>query len=279
MPELPEVETVRRGLESLLPGRRVESVKVTGRRTVRRQSPAELRARLTGRRFGPPDRRGKFLALGLDDGQVLVIHLRMSGQLLAVRGPGRVPVAPHTHVRARLDDGAELRFVDPRTFGEWYVTDDVRPDGLPSDFDRLGPDPLADGVSAAVLAARLAGKRTPLKSALTDQRVIAGIGNLYADEICHVARLRPDRRTDSLTAREVKVLAAATSSVIAEAVRLRGSSLRDARYVDLMGEYGSYQHEHRVYDRAGEPCPRCGAAVEKIRFGARVAYCCPSCQL
>jgi formamidopyrimidine-DNA glycosylase len=278
VPELPEVETVRRGLEDVLPGRMVETVRVTGRRTVRRQSSRELGDRLTGRRLGQPERRGKYLALPLDDDQVLVIHLRMSGQLLHLPRPRSVPVAAHTHVRVGLDDGSELRFVDPRTFGEWYVTDELRADGLPREFDRLGPDPVVDGLSVATLRERLAHKRTPLKSALTDQRVIAGIGNLYADEICHVAEVRPDRSTDGLEPAELRRLARATSSVLGEAVRLRGSSLRDARYVDVAGEYGRYQQHHRVYDRAGEPCLRCGAPIEKIRFGARVAYCCPGCQ-
>jgi formamidopyrimidine-DNA glycosylase len=130
-----------------------------------------------------------------------------------------------------------------------------------------------------VLRERLARSRSPIKAALTDQRVVAGIGNMYADEICHVARVRPDRRSDLLSDDETRRLARAISSVLGEAVRHRGSSLRDARYRDLMGELGSYQGSHRVYDRAGEPCPRCGSVVEKIRIGARVAYCCSHCQV
>lgn len=278
MPELPEVETVRRGLEAIVPGRRIAHVEVSGARTVRRQSPRELVERLEGRRFGTPDRRGKFLALPLEDDQVLVVHLRMSGQLLFAADPSCHPRRPHTHVVVTFDDGSELRFVDARTFGEWYVTSELRPDGLPSDFDRLGPDPVADHFGVAVLRDRLSGHRNPLKAALTDQRLVAGIGNLYADEICHAAALRPDRRVDSLEAGDIRRLARKTTTVLSNAVRLRGSSLRDARYVDLMGDFGGYQDHHCVYDRAGEPCPRCGAEIRKIRFGARVAYCCTSCQ-
>ena len=278
MPELPEVETVRRGLAAIVPGRRVAHLEVSGTRTVRRQSAGELIERLEGRLFGTPDRRGKFLALPLDDGQDLVVHLRMSGQLLFTPDPSSYPRLIHTHVVATLDDGSELRFVDPRTFGEWYVTSRLRPDGLPRDFDRLGPDPVADHFGAAVLRDRLSGHRNPLKAALTDQRLVAGIGNLYADEICHAAALRPDRRVDSLEADDTRRLARKITAVLNDAVRWRGSSLRDARYVDLMGDSGGYQDHHCVYDRAGEPCPRCGAEIRKIRFGARVAYCCTSCQ-
>ena len=296
MPELPEVETVRRGLEAHLVGQRFVEITVTGRRTVRRQTAAELVERLAGRRVDAVRRKGKFLAVELDDGQVLVIHLRMSGQLLWVAGvngarrpsdldrqdgPDRLdrpPVAKHTHVVARLGDGSELRFVDPRTFGEWFVTADVGPDGLPDDFGRFGPDPLVDGLPARVLRERLAGHKVPLKAALTDQRVVSGIGSIYADEICFAARVRPDRRTDTLTAGEVSRLARWTMTLLAKAVELRGSSLRDERYRDLMGGLGSYQSRHQVYDRLGQACGRCGTPISRVRFGARVAYCCEGCQ-
>ncbi len=278
MPELPEVETVRRGLEKVLPGRRAEKVKVSGRRTVRRQDPRELVARLERRRFGPPERRGKFLSIPLDDGQVLVVHLRMSGQLAWVERPRELAAPKHTHVVVELDDLSELRFTDPRTFGEWFVTDDVRPDGLPAIFDALGPDPVAEGLSAAQLREILAKRRSPLKSVLTDQRAIAGIGSIYADEICFAAAVRPDRQSASITPEEARRLAGRTRSVLRAAVRARGSSLRDASYRDLLGEPGDYQAQHCVYDRAGEDCPRCGGTVTRVRFGARTAFCCPDCQ-
>lgn len=278
MPELPEVETVRRGLEAAVVGRRLTAVRVTGRRTVRRQSPGELVARLEGRLVERADRRGKYLALPLDSGEVLVVHLRMSGQLLHVLEPDRVAPVAHTHVVAALDDGTELRFVDPRTFGEWYVTDEVRPDGLPEEFDRFGPDPVAEGLGVARLRRQLAGRTMPLKAALTDQRIVAGIGSIYADEICHLARVAPDRRVSTLSAAEERALARAIDSVLAEAVRLGGSTLSDARYVNLTGELGTYQSRHGVYGRAGEPCFACGRPVERIHFGARVAYCCRHCQ-
>ncbi|MDA8265324.1 MAG: bifunctional DNA-formamidopyrimidine glycosylase/DNA-(apurinic or apyrimidinic site) lyase [Actinomycetota bacterium] len=281
MPELPEVETVRRGLEEHLIGKCFAEVSVTGRRTVRRQAAAELVASLEGRRVEAVRRKGKFIAVILDDARVLVIHLRMSGQLLWVEDAEEVsapPLRPHTHVVARLGDRSELRFVDPRTFGEWYVVSDVGSDGLPADFSNLGPDPLLDGLSAEILRQRLAGRRVPLKAALTDQRVVAGIGSIYADEICFASRIRPDRQTHSLTPVEIGRLSRSTKRLLHSAVALGGSSLRDMSYRDVMGDAGSYQLHHKVYDRLGQRCLRCGTIVSRVRFGARVAYCCEGCQ-
>ena len=278
MPELPEVETVRRGIEDTVIGRRISEVKVLGRRTVRRQSPAELTDRLLGRRFVAARRRGKFLLLSLDDGAVLVVHLRMTGQLLFFDAKDKPPLAAHTHLTVALDDGSELRFVDPRTFGEWFVTSGLDDRGVPLELEHLGRDPLLEGLPSAYLSSRFAGRRARLKALLTDQRVIAGIGSIYADEICFRAKLRPDRLGGSLTPAELASLARAARSVLGEAVKSRGSSLRDKRYRDVAGELGSYQGRHAVYDRAGEPCPRCGRAVVRLKIGARSAYCCEGCQ-
>ena len=278
MPELPEVETVRRGIEDTVIGRRISEVKVLGRRTVRRQSPAELTDRLLGRRFVAARRRGKFLLLSLDDGAVLVVHLRMTGQLLFFGDRDKPPLAAHTHLTVALDDGSELRFVDPRTFGEWFVTAGLDDRGVPLELEHLGRDPLLEGLPSAYLSSRFAGRRARLKALLTDQSVIAGIGSIYADEICFRAKLRPDRLGGSLTPAELAFLARAARSVLGEAVKSRGSSLRDKRYRDLAGELGSYQGRHAVYDRAGEPCPRCGRAVVRLKIGARSAYCCEGCQ-
>jgi len=278
VPELPEVETGRRGIEDTVIGRRISEVKVLGRRTVRRQSPAELTDRLLGRRFVAARRRGKFLLLSLDDGAVLVVHLRMTGQLLFFDAKDKPPLAAHTHLTVALDDGSELRFVDPRTFGEWFVTSGLDDRGVPLELEHLGRDPLLEGLPSAYLSSRFAGRRARLKALLTDQRVIAGIGSIYADEICFRAKLRPDRLGGSLTPAELASLARAARSVLGEAVKSRGSSLRDKRYRDVAGELGSYQGRHAVYDRAGEPCPRCGRAVVRLKIGARSAYCCEGCQ-
>ena len=279
MPELPEVETVRRGLEGAIVGRRIDEVQVPGRRTVRRQSPAELEIRLIGRSFTAAGRRGKFLLLSLDDDAVLVIHLRMTGQLLHVRSRKSPPLEAHTQVVMKLGDGTELRFVDPRTFGEWFVSHEIDSRGIPAELAHLGRDPLLEGLPARYLVDRLAGRRASLKALLTDQRIVAGIGSIYADEICFRARLRPDRAGGSLSAPEVASLARAARAVLAEAVRSRGSSLRDLRYRDLEGGLGSFQGRHAVYDREGEPCRRCGGRVVRLKIGARSAYCCEGCQL
>jgi formamidopyrimidine-DNA glycosylase len=278
VPELPEVETVRRGLEGSVVGRRIDDVQVLGRRTVRRQSASELKIHLIGRSVTAAGRRGKFLLLSLGDDAVLVVHLRMSGQLLHVSAPEEIPLAAHTHVVMSLGDGTELRFVDPRTFGEWFVSTNLDDRGVPVELAHLGRDPLLEGLPNAYLAGRLAGRRAPLKALLTDQRVIAGIGNIYADEICFRAGLRPDRAGGSLTPDEVTSLAKASRAVLRQAVRARGSSLRDLRYRDLEGSLGSYQHSHAVYDRAGEPCLRCGGPIARIKIGARPAFCCEGCQ-
>ncbi|HLI15617.1 MAG TPA: bifunctional DNA-formamidopyrimidine glycosylase/DNA-(apurinic or apyrimidinic site) lyase [Acidimicrobiales bacterium] len=280
MPELPEVETVRRGLERAVLGRRVVAVEVLGARSVRRQDAPAFRAALVGRRLVAARRRGKFLLVDLAPGrgpaEALVCHLRMSGQLLLV--PPGAPRVAHTHVVLGLDDASELRFVDPRTFGELFVAPLDPASGLPAELRTLGPDPLADGLPTALLRRLLARRRTSLKAFLLDQRAVAGIGNLYADEICFAARLAPGRRTDSLSAREAARLAAAIAEVLSAAVAARGSSLRDGRYRDLGGEPGAYQDRHAVYGRAGAPCPRCARPVVRARIAGRSAHFCPACQ-
>ncbi len=278
MPELPEVETVRRDLERVAVGRRVVEVLVPGRRSVRRQTPTEFCEALAGRRIEAACRHGKYLWSPLDDGKALVVHLRMSGQLRRVAPGAGAPVADHTHAVLRLEDGAELRFVDPRTFGELFVTGDLDPGGRPRALASLGRDPMLDGVDTAGLRRLLAGRRAALKAFLLDQRQLAGIGNIYADEVCFRARLRPDRRCDGLDARQAAQLSRAVTEVLTEAVSARGSTLRDGRYRDLDGGPGGFQHRHAVYGRAGEPCPRCGTPIERSRVAGRSAHYCPGCQ-
>lgn len=260
-------------------GRRVASAVVTGARSVRRQGAAELAAGLVGRRIEGAARRGKYLLLRLDDGAVLVVHLRMSGQLRFVAAPtATVPLEAHTHVRIGFEDGSELRFVDQRTFGELFVTEELDEAGLPRALAGLGPDPLVDGIDVARLAAAAARRRTSLKAFLLDQKVLAGVGNLYADEALFRARLRPDRTAAALRPAQVQRLVAGLSEVLAEAVAARGSTLRDARYVDLMGVPGGFQAAHAVYGRAGEPCVRCGRPIRRIRLAGRSSHFCATCQ-
>jgi formamidopyrimidine-DNA glycosylase len=282
VPELPEVEVVRRGLEREVAGRRVTGVAITGPRTVRRQAPGALVDRLRGATLGPAGRIGKFLLLPLDDGaDTLVIHLRMSGQLLLTAPEW--PLARHTHAVLALSDGRELRFVDPRTFGELFVAPSPpggpgASPGVPSALAHLGPDPLSAGWSAAVLGRGLAGRKGRLKLLLMDQRFVAGIGNIYSDEALFEARLRFDRPAGSLSGEEVTRLHRALRRTLREAVDHRGSTLADARYVDLFGSPGDYRSRHRVYGREGEPCLRCGAPVRRVSLGGRSTFLCETCQ-
>lgn len=283
MPELPEVETVRRGLSGLYLGRRLVLVSVTGRRTVRRHSPGLLE-QLRGQVLSSVGRHGKYLMLGWSEGQVLVAHLRMSGQLLAAKPTE--PLAPHTHAVFGFSGSRELRFVDPRTFGELFLATSpesspelspelspVPPAGL---LAGLGPDALR--VPLCLLRSGLAGRRAPIKAVLVDQRVLAGVGNIYADEICFAARLRPDRPAGGVGPAELRRLWVATRSVLEDAIAAGGSTLRDGRYRGVLGEPGRYQLEHKVYGRSGEGCKTCGALIVRVKIGSKSAYFCPGCQ-
>jgi len=275
VPELPEVETVRQDLAAFYTGCPLDHLEVTGRRTVRRHVPGRLAA-LEGRALRGIGRHGKYLLFEWDDGQVLVAHLRMSGQFLAAAAGA--PRAPHTHAVLSFGGAGELHFVDPRTFGELFLAETGPSTSLPPvpELAHMGPDALQ--VTAAHLATTLAKRRAALKALLVDQRILAGIGNIYSDEICWVAKLRPDRQGASLSRREVNRLTGAVHGVLQGAIAARGSTLADQRYRDLYGSVGSYQSQHRVYARAGQGCPRCGQLVEKLKIGAKSAYFCPRCQ-
>jgi formamidopyrimidine-DNA glycosylase len=277
MPELPEVETVRRGLAEHLVGRRIDQVEVGRDRVVRRTSREALLDGLSGTVVTGADRRGKYLLLPLDSGDTLMIHLRMSGQLiLAGQGAAR-PV--HTHVVMSLDDGHELWFVDPRTFDEVVVfAPDRVADEVP-ELARLGPDPIADTFERADLRAIVRNTRRALKPLLLDQHAIAGIGNIYADEILHVARLHPARPANGLPVGAETRLHTAIIGVLNDAIRAGGSTLGDAQYVDLMGAGGSYQQDHRVYGRGGERCITCGRGwVRRVTTAGRGTHFCSVCQ-
>ena len=277
MPELPEVETVRRGLQHHLVGRRIERVEVGRERSVRRTSREAVIVGLSDTVVEAADRRGKYLLLPLDSGDTCMIHLRMSGQvLLAVAGAAR---PAHTHVVMHLDDGHEAWFVDPRTFGEVVVFDPSRVELELPELAKLGVDPIADPFDAATLRTAFGTSARALKPLLLDQHVVAGIGNIYADEILHRARLRPDRPASSLDRDRVVRLAGSIVDVLTEAIDAGGSTLGDAQYVDLMGEGGSYQDEHRVYGRGGERCLSCARGwVRRSVAGGRGTHWCPVCQ-
>jgi formamidopyrimidine-DNA glycosylase len=277
VPELPEVETVRRGLERFAVGRRVNGVEVGRERTVRRTSREAVINGLTDTTILAANRRGKYLLLPLDSGDEVMIHLRMSGQVLVAAAGSPRPV--HTHVVLHLDDGNELWFVDPRTFGEVVVFDPTNAAVEVPDVANLGPDPIADQITLRQFRQMLRSRRRLLKPLLLDQHVIAGIGNIYADEILHAARLRPDRHSDELSPPAERRLHQSIHEVLTAAIEAGGSTLRDAQYVDLFGEGGSFQDAHAVYGRTGERCRTCGTGwIRRTVSAQRSTHYCPRCQ-
>jgi len=280
MPELPEVETIRRDLQGEIVGRKIKAVEVRNGRTVRRHPSAKhFRARLEGRTITSIDRAGKYLLLGLDDGDTLVVHLGMSGQLQRAKS-AKEAKAPHTHAVFTFTQGGQLRFVDPRTFGELFVSA-ASADGGPvvPELAHLGFDPLEEVMSWERFWVMLSSRSVGLKSLLMNQEFVAGIGNIYADEILFAAGLRYDRQSDSLSSQEVRRLYRAMVETLAEAVKRRGSSLADEQYRDLFGEVGDYQGQHQVYDREGQACRRCRATVVRVKSGGRSTFLCEHCQV
>jgi formamidopyrimidine-DNA glycosylase len=282
VPELPEVETVRRGLARHAVGRRVESVEVGRERAVRRTSREAVISGLTGATLTAARRRGKYLIVDLDTGWALMVHLRMSGQLLL--SAHDVPRPAHTHVVMDIGEGPngvreEIRFVDPRTFGEVVVFDPDETERDLPELARLGIDPIVDDFTPEAFRRAIAGRRRRLKALLLDQHVVAGIGNIYADEILHRAGLHPDRLASQVSARQIARLHLAITEVLGEAIAAGGSSLRDAQYVDLSGSAGRFQLEHRVYGRTGQMCLTCGRSpIVRRSDQGRGTHLCPTCQ-
>jgi formamidopyrimidine-DNA glycosylase len=275
VPELPEVEVVRRGLEQFVVGRRIETVDVLHPRAVRRHEggAADFAARLTGRTIDGARRRGKYLWLPVGD-DALLAHLGMSGQLLV--GPRDAPLSPHVRVRFSFDDGGpDLRFTDQRTFGHLLVSADGAQ--LPSVIAHIAPDPLEEAFDLKNLTARMRARKTGLKRALLDQSLVSGIGNIYADEALWRVKLHWARATDRLRPGQIADLMAAVDDVFNEALKDGGTSF-DSLYVDVNGDSGYFGRSLNVYGRAGEPCPRCGALIRRDPFMNRSSYSCPVCQ-
>jgi formamidopyrimidine-DNA glycosylase len=278
MPELPEVEVVRRDLEREIIGKRVKAVEVDGMRTVRRHhNRKQFISRLEGKKFTGIERRGKYLLCRLEGNDVLVIHLGMSGQLLRAK-TGRDAKAKHTHVTITFTQGGQLRFIDPRTFGEMFVTE-VDALARVSELSHLGIDPLENAMSWEQFGSLITQKHAKLKPLLMDQKFLAGIGNIYSDEILWGAGLRWDRMSDSLSAQEVRRLYRAMVETLQDAVKHRGSSLADMQYVDLHGKPGEYQLHHKVYAHDGDACRRCRHEIVRERYGGRSTYYCGACQV
>jgi formamidopyrimidine-DNA glycosylase len=279
VPELPEVEVIRRDLEKEVVGKKVKAVEVEGARSVRRhQNRKQFADRLVNHKITAVARRGKYLLVRLDGDDVLVIHLGMSGQLVRAKS-SRDPMAKHTHVVITFTQGGQLRFVDPRTFGEMFVTEADNVEKEVTELAHLGLDPLETALSWDHFGTMLAQRHTKLKPLLMDQKFIAGIGNIYSDEILWGAGLRWDRMSDSLTSEEVRRLYRSMTETLQEAVKHRGSSLADEQYVDLFGRPGEYQQFHNVYAREGEACPRCRHLIVREKVSGRSTFSCSACQV
>lgn len=275
MPELPEVEATRRSLAPVLEGRTLVAVELrhprTGRRNVR---PIDVPDRLVGRQVGTMGRTGKFIMTQVSGDFTWVIHLGMSGRMQLATTDD--PDQPHTHFVARTDRGDEVRLVDPRTFGFVAV---LTPDEFAeSSFVGLGPDAYTDLPSSRVMAARLEGRKAAIKTLLLDQRFLAGLGNIYADEVLFRARVRPERPGGGLAFAEVKAIRGAIRPVLDAGLRHGGTSLNDLAYLLPDGRAGEYLQRLRVYGRSGEPCRICGTPVERRVLGARSTHFCPFCQ-
>jgi formamidopyrimidine-DNA glycosylase len=273
MPELPEVETVRRRLAPVLEGRVLELVEIADPRLTRPLDRFEVARELKGERVTMVDRRGKYLIIRFESGRALLVHLRMTGSFLH-SGEGALPADAHRRAVVRLDDGSDVGYRDVRRFGTWLLLEPEEVDVYVD--ERVGREPLESAYRAKHLGERLAGRRAPVKAALLDQRTVAGVGNIYADEALWRARIHPLTPAASLGPEEVKALHKAIRESLRAGIRRQGSTLRDYRLPD--GGEGSAQHEFKVYGRGGEPCDRCGTPIDKIRVAGRGTWYCPYCQ-
>jgi formamidopyrimidine-DNA glycosylase len=280
VPELPEVETIRRDLDKEVVGKRIKQVDVGGMRSIRRHpNKRHFVSKLEGRKIMGVDRKGKYLLFKLEGGDILVVHLGMSGQLLRSKGGAKEKPDKHTHVTITFSQAGRLRFVDPRTFGELFVT---TPEDLPSEVPELGHlgfDPVDEMMAWTRFGELLHHRKAKLKALLMDQKFVAGIGNIYSDEILFAAGLRYDRTSDSLSSQEVRRLYRAMVETLQDAIKHRGSSLADEQYRDLFGEVGDFQSLHKVYDREGQACRRCRSTIERVKANGRSSFYCPQCQV
>jgi formamidopyrimidine-DNA glycosylase len=280
MPELPEVEVVRRGLQAQVAGKTITAVRVHHPRAVRRHEagPADLTARLLNARITGTDRRGKYLWLPLDGpacDAALVIHLGMSGQMLL----GEVPRSDHVRIAALLDDGTTLSFVDQRTFGGWLLADLVTVDGsvVPAPVAHLARDPLDPRYDVEAVVNVLRRKHSEIKRQLLDQTVVSGIGNIYADEALWRAKVHGARLADALSRRQLTAVLEAAADVMRDALTQGGTSF-DSLYVNVNGQSGYFDRSLDAYGREGRPCRRCGAVIRREKFMNRSSSYCPRCQ-
>jgi formamidopyrimidine-DNA glycosylase len=274
MPELPEVETVRRRLEPVLLGRRFDRVEILDPRLTRPFDPTEVAGELDAERVAALDRRGKYLVVRFESGRALLIHLRMTGTLLHVVSGGVPEHDSHLRAVVRLDDGSDVVYRDVRRFGTWLLAEPGEAE--PYLRARLGREPLAQAFTSRRLGEALEGRRAPVKAAILDQRRLAGVGNIYADEALWRARIHPQRPAGELREDELRALHRGIRAALKAGIARQGATLRDYRTPN--GDAGRMQHEFKVYGRQGEPCERCGQPIEKIRAAGRGTWYCPGCQ-
>ncbi len=280
MPELPEVETIKKGLSPRLRGKEISRIIIPpdpkGSRVLRRY-PSRRRfiRKVTGHKIVTLKRRAKYLLFELDSGEIMIIHLGMSGQLL-LRSPLAIP-PKHARIIFTIAGAGELFFVDPRKFGEVYLYSRTAGDTVVDPF-ALGPEPLGRSFTPRLLAEKLNGRRSPIKVALLNQRLIAGLGNIYTDEALFRAGIHPKKKSADLTGKEIKLLHKSIREVLREAIRLHGTSAADRQYVDSEGALGKFQTRLNVYQREGKKCPHCGTVIETMKLGGRTAHFCPRCQ-
>ncbi|MGQ0527705.1 MAG: bifunctional DNA-formamidopyrimidine glycosylase/DNA-(apurinic or apyrimidinic site) lyase [Alphaproteobacteria bacterium] len=280
MPELPEVETIRRGLEKILPGRRFAAIDVR-RPDLRGPIPADLKTTLEGRICRVLLRRGKYIICLLEGGGGFAFHLGMSGRVSILKGGAAYTPAKHDHIIFRLEDGGGFAFNDPRRFGMVFMVNEKNWE-FEGPFAAMGPEPLSPEFTVAALLQRLKNRKTPIKVALLDQGVVSGIGNIYASEALYHAGIRPDVPAGQLTTAQAVRLADAVKHVLNLAIAAGGSTLRDYRHAD--GGLGYFQHQFSVYDQAGQACPDCNCniaktgGVVKIQQAARSTFYCPGKQ-
>ena len=273
MPELPEVETVRRGLEPRLAGRVIERAEILDGRLTAPDDPIMIGMELDGDRVVSIGRRGKYLLIMLESGRTLVVHLRMTGWFHHQAAGAPATDVRHLRARVELDDGALLLYSDQRRFGTMRI---IEPGGLDRYLSRrAGPEPLSPDWTWQNLRDAIAGRTAAIKAVLLNQQIVAGVGNIYADEALWEARIHPERLAGSLRTAEIKRVHAAVIAVLERGIAAQGASIRDYRGVD--GQAGTMQERFNAYGREGEPCPRCGRPIRKIRVAQRGTYYCPNC--
>ncbi|SRR5579875_820011 len=276
MPELPEVESLKNSLAPILVGRTIVRVVVVEPR-LRRRMARDFAARVAGRRIERIERRAKYLLIALAGGDILMIHLGMSGSLTyrdRNSHSGAIDRDPaHDHVVFELDDGSRVVFNDPRRFGLMKIVPQAKLETV-AELKGLGPEPMGSGFNTDYLRAKARGRRVAIKNLLMDQRIVAGIGNIYASEILFRAGVRPTRRAGRLARAEIERIVRFTPEVLREAIGVGGTTFND--YMDGRGREGAFRPQ--VYDRAGEPCPRCGVTLRQVIVGQRSSFFCPACQ-